>query len=319
MADIGTDIGKAASILRSGGLVGIPTETVYGLAGDATDDQAVSRIFLVKARPVFDPLIVHVAGIDALDRFALEIPPRLADLMEQHWPGPLTVLLPRRKNIPDLVTSGLDRAGFRCPAHPLTQELLRGIDFPLAAPSANPFGYVSPTTANHVDRQLGERIPYILDGGACRVGLESTIVGWEEDGVVIHRLGGLPVEEIERITGRVRIHSHSSSNPTAPGQLQSHYAPLKKVLFGPLRDLAEQAKRSGTRFALLGFQSDHGIEGSACTRILSPAGTTEEAARNLFGHLRDLDESEADIILTEPVPQTGLGPAINDRLRRASA
>ncbi|MFZ4635519.1 MAG: L-threonylcarbamoyladenylate synthase, partial [Saprospiraceae bacterium] len=187
---IGSDLSRAVHLLNDGYLVGIPTETVYGLAGNALNPAAVASIFEAKNRPSFDPLIVHISDATELTRYALTLPEAARRLASLFWPGPLTLLLPRRAVIPDLVTSGLDRVALRVPAHEMALQLLQALDFPLAAPSANPFGYVSPTTAQHVVDQLGGRIPYVLDGGACAVGLESTIVGFEADGVVVYRLGG---------------------------------------------------------------------------------------------------------------------------------
>src|SRR5882672_5472348 len=205
MAEIGKDIAKAATLLRQGKLVAIPTETVYGLAGNALNVEAVTRIFAAKNRPYFDPLIVHVPYPSSAGEYAERIPGKALDLMEQFWPGPLTVLLSKKNIVPDLVTAGLDRVGLRCPDHPMTLALLQSLPFPLAAPSANPFGYVSPTSPHHVNDQLGNEIEYILDGGECKVGVESTIVGFEDDTPTIYRLGGLQVEAIESITGRVQL------------------------------------------------------------------------------------------------------------------
>ena len=189
MAEIGKDIEKSAALLASGELVAIPTETVYGLAGNALDEKAVVQIFKSKNRPRFDPLIVHVAGIDQVYNYVESIPEELKALAEAFWPGPLTLLLTKKSIIPDLVTSGLGKVGVRVPNHALTLSLLERLDFPLAAPSANPFGYISPTSASHVQDHLGDKLAYILDGGHCEVGLESTIVGMEEGQVIIYRLG----------------------------------------------------------------------------------------------------------------------------------
>src|SRR5688572_28570624 len=210
MAVIGKDINKAKSLLENGELVAIPTETVYGLAGNALRSSSVTKIFDVKNRPQFDPLIVHVPDMEHAERYATQIPKQAKVLASHFWPGPLTLLLKRKSTIPDLVTSGLDTVGIRCPNHPLTRELLTSLPFPLAAPSANPFGYVSPTRPEHVQDQLGDKIPYILDGGVCPVGIESTIVGFENDIPIVHRLGGLTLEKIESIVGKVRVQINSS-------------------------------------------------------------------------------------------------------------
>lgn len=316
MAVIGKDLARAKELLLQGELVAIPTETVYGLAGNALDAQAVVKIFTVKNRPQFDPLIVHVANRAQAEKLVESIPLAAKELMTRYWPGPLTFLLPKKPLIPDLVTAGLATVGIRCPDHPLTHALLSSLDFPLAAPSANPFGYVSPTTPGHVNAQLGNQVKYILDGGPCRVGLESTIIGFENE-PTIYRLGGLGVEEIEKVIGPVKIDLNTSSNPKAPGQLKSHYAPRKKLVVTNLKPISSSytTQRVGVlafKEYAVGVKHDQQI-------VLSPAGNLEEAAKNLFSALRSLDTLEIDLILAEPVPEYGLGKAINDRLRRAAA
>lgn len=314
MALIGKDINKAKELLEQGELVAIPTETVYGLAGNALDKNAVVRIFTVKERPQFDPLIVHVPDILHAQKFAEDIPDAAVLLAEKFWPGPLTLLLKKKSIIPDLVTSGLDTVGIRCPDHPMTRALLKELSFPLAAPSANPFGYVSPTTPLHVDEQLGNKIQYILDGGPCKVGIESTIIGFENNLPVIYRTGGLSLEEIEKVIGKTDVQTYSTSNPRAPGQLKSHYAPSKQVIVGEMKDLLQ--KYPAHCSALLTFQQSYN---SPHQYILSPSGSLEEAAKNLFAALRELDKKSVEVILAEWVPDEGLGRAINDRLRRAAA
>jgi L-threonylcarbamoyladenylate synthase len=313
MAEIGKDIDKAKALLEAGELVAIPTETVYGLAGNALDVKAVSKIFSTKNRPSFDPLIVHIPNIESVEKYARHFSFQARRLAEQFWPGPLTLLLPRHQNIPDLVTSGLDTVGVRCPDQPLTLQLLQQLSFPLAAPSANPFGYISPTRPEHVEEQLGDQIAYILDGGICEVGIESTIVGFENDTPVVYRTGGLSLEKIQHLVGKLEVNTYSSSNPKAPGQLQSHYAPRKKMILGNMANLLQQypAHTSG----LLTFRDDFN---SPFQQILSPSGDLDEAAQRLFTALRLLDKMPVDIILAERVPAIGLGVAINDRLQRAS-
>jgi L-threonylcarbamoyladenylate synthase len=222
------------------------------------------------------------------------------------------LLLKKKSIIPDLVTAGLDTVGIRCPDHSLTRELLKRLPFPLAAPSANPFGYVSPTRPEHVDEQLGNKIQYILDGGVCPVGIESTIVGFEDHQPVVYRLGGLSVEAIESIVGKVNLMTHSTSNPKTPGQLKSHYAPGKKVILGSIKELLKTHTRAG----VLSFSKDYQVKNQI---ILSPAAKTEEAAQHLFESLRAFDKLDVEVVLTELVPDQGLGRAINDRLRRAAA
>jgi L-threonylcarbamoyladenylate synthase len=313
MAEIGTDIEKAKALLEGGELVAIPTETVYGLAGNALDNSSVTRIFEVKGRPQFDPLIVHVPSFVAAAQYAENDVPLAKKLANQFWPGPLTLLLRKKTVIGDLVTSGLETVGLRCPDNALTGSLLKMLSFPLAAPSANPFGYVSPTRPEHVEEQLGNKIAYILDGGICRVGVESTIIGFDHETPVIYRLGGITQEQIESVIGPVTVRTHSTSNPKAPGQLISHYAPRKKLVLGNLAEL--QQKYASENFGVISFQQDAPLPYKF---ILSPSGRLDEAAQNLFLALRTLDKMPIDIILAEPVPDTGLGRAINDRLRRAA-
>jgi len=317
MAEIGKDIFKAKALLEQGELVAIPTETVYGLAGNALDSNAVLKIFKVKDRPQFDPLIVHVANLQHAKKLVEYFPEKAEKLATKFWPGPLTILLKKKSIIPDLVTSGMDTVGIRNPDHSLTQSLLQALSFPLAAPSANPFGYVSPTRPEHVNEQLGHKINYILDGGECRVGIESTIVGFENDIPTVFRLGGLTLEEIEKVIGKVALQINSSSNPKAPGQLKSHYAPRKKVAWGVLSELITQHPNS--KVGILAFRNKAAGIDQSNQIALSKAGNLEEAAQHLFASLRELDKKDVEIILAEALPDIGLGKAINDRLRRAAA
>jgi L-threonylcarbamoyladenylate synthase len=312
---IGRDITQAVFHLKNGDLVAIPTETVYGLAGNALNLSAVVKIFEAKQRPSFDPLIVHVASTSAIPALTRSFPEEASLLADTFWPGPLTLLLPKSSIVPDLVTSGLDSVAIRIPGHPVARELLSTLDFPLAAPSANLFGQVSPTSAAHVEQQLSGRIPYILDGGDCSVGLESTIVGFPENGQpTIYRLGGIPVEEIEKVIGKVAVQPHSSSNPLAPGMLKSHYAPRKPLRLSTTTDQVPSPNTSYLRFTTyLAGVSEHR------QLILAKDGKLETAARNLFAYLRKLDADDSDLILAELLPEVGLGKAINDRLKRAAA
>lgn len=326
---IGSDIEEAERWLLAGVCVAIPTETVYGLAANALDPMAAIKIFETKNRPVFDPLIVHVSAPEAVRLYANTIPPAAFALMERYWPGPLTILLPRNERIPDLVCSGLPRVALRMPSHPLTLELLRRLPFPLAAPSANPFGYISPTTAGHVLDQLQGKIPYILDGGPCQVGVESTIIGFEEDQPVVYRLGGLSMEQLQETIGPLKIQLNQSSNPAAPGMLLSHYAPRKPLLLGQVSPQGSLLAEDGgpvsfpipvARIGLLRFRPGP-LSDPRVTLSLSMTheGDLSEAARNIFSALRTLDQSDVDIILAERCPEKGLGRAVNDRLQRAAA
>jgi L-threonylcarbamoyladenylate synthase len=317
VAETGKNILRARQILQQEDLVAIPTETVYGLAGKACSEEAVVKIFDVKNRPSFDPLIVHVASLKQVEEIVVHIPEDAARLAEAFWPGPLTILLEKRNVIPDIVTSGLSTVAVRIPNHPLTIELLRSLSFPLAAPSANPFGYVSPTSVKHVDDQLGQKIPYILDGGDCPVGIESTIIGFKEDPPEIYRLGGITVEEIETIIGQVVVRKHSSSRPSAPGSFESHYAPGKKVLLDDISSLESSVDLS--KAGLIRFKSSYPGVSTERQVILSESGNLKEAAKNLFSALRTLDKMEIQDVIAELVPEVGLGRAINDRLRRAGS
>lgn len=313
-AVIGKDLFRAETLLKKGELVAIPTETVYGLAANALDAKAVLKIFEAKQRPHFDPLIVHIGSAESLNRYVVSVPRWAEELANEYWPGPLTLLLPKRNVIPDVVTSGLESVGVRMPDHPVTRELLRKLDLPLAAPSANPFGYISPTSAQHVADQLGEKIDYILDGGQCRVGVESTIIGEKEGKPTIFRLGGLTEEQIEKCIGTVGVDLTSSSNPRNPGSLEMHYSPRV-----PLEIWDGRRHSPSDEVGILTFHTPH--ENVALDRqvILSRNADLQEAAVNLFAGLRKLDSMPITRIVAEALPDEGIGRAINDRLRRASA
>ncbi len=315
MAEIGQDIFKCKEILEKGGLVAIPTETVYGLAANALNPDAVAKIFKAKDRPSFDPLIVHTDSLEKLKSFTTSLPLDFELLLRKFSPGPLTLLLPKRESISDLVTSGLPRVAVRIPNHELSLSLLKSIDFPLAAPSANPFGYISPTTAEHVNKQLGDKIDYILDGGPCSVGLESTIIGYEGEQITVYRKGGLAIEQIESVVGTVDVLDYSSSNPAAPGMLKSHYAPNKKVLLLPEGNKISLRERYG----ILRY-SEYSVDTKKDSQfVLTEKKDLIEAAQNLFKGLRHLDGLDIDTIYLELVPDEGIGRAINDRLKRAAA
>lgn len=313
---IGTSLEIAIKTLLEGNLVAIPTETVYGLAGNALEAQTVAKIFEAKNRPSFDPLIVHTHSVAEAQKYVLNFPDWATKLANTFWPGPLTLLLPRNDSIPDIVTNGSDLVGIRIPNHPTTLSLLKSLPFPLAAPSANPFGYISPTTAQHVADQLENKIAYILDGGACDVGVESTIVGIKNGQPAIFRTGGIPKEEIEKTLGVSLEELQSTSNPSAPGMLESHYAPGKPLYLGEIANLLPQfsSKRIGT----ISLSVDYS-ELVSKSIVLSPSSQLNQAACQLFASLRLLDKSEVDIILAEIFPTEGLGRAINDRLKRASS
>ena len=319
MAEIGSDVAVAADLLKQEGVVAIPTETVYGLAGNALSARAVARIYEVKNRPSFNPLIIHIGAPDQLSHYAKNVPEAASLLAQKFWPGPLTLLLEKTGRVPDVVTAGSERVAVRIPRHPLTRQLLSALDFPLAAPSANPSGYVSPTTATHVAEQLGEKISYILDGGPCTVGVESTIVGFEKGRVVVYRWGGVALEELERCVGPtmpVVFHTTEAATP-APGMLTSHYAPRQPVIIGELTELLNHYPPEGV--GLLTFQDTYPSVAASRQVVLSPTGSLAEAAQQVFAALRYLEKLPITYILAEAVPDRGIGRAINDRLRRAAA
>jgi L-threonylcarbamoyladenylate synthase len=315
LARIDKDIQTAIDLLKQSELVSIPTETVYGLAGNAYDVHAIAKIFEVKERPTFDPLIVHTSSMERLMNFVEEIPAKAHELGSKFWPGPLTLIMKKKQVIPDLVTSGLANVAVRIPNHPLTLKLLENIDFPLAAPSANPFGYVSPTKAGHVNHQLGNKIKYILDGGNCQVGIESTIVAFDGDEAMVLRLGGCKIEDIEKQVGKVKVNLHTSSNPSAPGMLESHYAPATPLIIGDIEQLIHE--NSEKKIGILSFYHRFRNINADHQFVLSKKADLEDAATRLFTGLRYLDTLNLQLIITEYVPDEGLGRAINDRLTRA--
>ncbi len=313
---IGTDVHQAADLLKSGHPVAIPTETVYGLAANALDPDAVLKIFKAKNRPHFNPLIIHLPSWEAVRKYVTEIPDDAATLAQKFSPGPLTCLLEKRAIIPDLVTAGSPKVAVRIPAHPLTRELLRLLDFPVAAPSANPFGYVSPTTAQHVFEGLNGKIPYILDGGPCQIGLESTIVDFDNQQVIIRRKGGVAVEAIEKASGKkVFVQTGVEEHPVAPGQLKSHYATSTPLFVVEADTLATHFPKEKT--CVIAFGNNMDVVPAKFRFQLSATGNLDEAAKNLFSTMREADSCGAAVILTKFLPDEGLGQAINDRLRRA--
>ncbi len=310
-------IAEAAAVIRRGGLVAFPTETVYGLGADACNPLAVARVFEVKQRPRMDPIIVHVADPGSANRYG-RFPAAIAQsLMERFWPGPLTLVVPRTDLVPPIVTAGLDSVAIRMPAHPIALDLIRTAGCALAAPSANLFGSVSPTEAAHVARQLSDRIDLILDGGRCPVGVESTVLSLIDDPPRILRAGGVPKEALSSVLGRIEWLTEAQGRPQAPGQLSRHYAtrtPLEIVHEGDPKSAAGPGERVG----LLTFTAPQLTAGYEVVEVLSPNGDLREAAANLFAALHRLDAVGLDRVVAYGVPEHGLGVAIMDRLRRCS-
>lgn len=305
-------IQRGASILQQGGLVAFPTETVYGLGADAFNPQAVAKIFEVKGGPAFDPLIVHIAELEWLQRVARHVDDIAFTLIKKFWPGPLTLVLLKSPNIPDIVTAGLDTVAVRMPSHPVALELMKVSQIPIAAPSANLFGCLSPTLAAHVEKQLGEKIDLILDGGQCAIGVESTVLSLVGAQPVLLRPGGLPLEEIEKVIGKVVVQT-TKGKIQSPGQLPSHYAPRTPLKINALYQLPSE-KNIGV---LLFKKPEFKIQADV-VEVLSEDGDLREAAVNLFSALHRLDASGVKTIYAEHVPEIGLGLAIMDRLQRAS-
>ena len=314
---ISKDINLAVQHLNHNGIIGLPTETVYGLAGNAFETEAIHKIFEVKKRPTFNPLIVHIKGIEDLDKVATEIPPIAYELANAFWPGPLTFILKKQTHIPDLVTANQETVAVRVPNHPIALSLLNQLDFPLVAPSANPFTSISPTRAEHVENYFGNQIGMVLDGGECEAGIESTIVGFENDRVVVYRLGALALEEIEKVSGSVTLLNKEDKKPIAPGMLLKHYAP--KTDFILTRNVHEKLEwYSGKKIGLLLFNSYLPQIEKKYQIILSEESDLKLAASKLYNAMHQLDKMNLDIIIAERLPEYGLGISINDRLERAS-
>ena len=317
MSIISSSIVKAVALLNQEQIIGIPTETVYGLAGNIYSSKAIERIFEIKKRPFFNPLIVHIKSAAALSEIARDIPEKAALLAKVFWPGPLTLVLKKQIAIPDLVTGGKDTVAVRVPNHPVTLALLNQLAYPLAAPSANPFGSISPTTANHVADYFAEELSMVLDGGPCQRGIESTIIGFENGEPILYRLGSLAVEDIEAVVGPVKMITHDDIAPEAPGMLSKHYAPLTTTFL-----TADVKKKLITvpnqKIGVLVFQKRIEDSNIAQQEVLSPTGNLAEAASQLYAALHRLDNSLLDCIIAERFPDFGLGKTINDRLKRAT-
>lgn len=309
-----TSVSEAARLLREGEVVAIPTETVYGLAGNAFEPEALAKIFAAKERPTFDPLIVHIADIAQLADIAKDIPDEAYKLAEAYWPGPMTIILPKKDCIPDLCTSGLPSVAVRFPSHPVAQAIIKESGLPLAAPSANLFKHVSPTTAEHVAAQLADRIAGIVDGGPCSVGVESSIISLVGKPTVL-RPGAITPEMFSKVLGEVAI-KESTSKPgqpmLAPGQCDTHYRPQVPLYYG---EIPEGCKLPAHTVRIAFGKQEGPVP---ATVNLSESGDMVEATSKLYAFMHDLDNPDYDLILVDPIPNTGIGMAINDRLKRAS-
>jgi L-threonylcarbamoyladenylate synthase len=315
---VNDDIFVAKELLCAGKLVAIPTETVYGLAANAFDPVAVQQIFDLKQRPSFNPLIVHIGNRQQWQEVVADIPEKARLLADAFWPGPLTLVLPKSDRVPNIVSAQKSTVAVRMPNHALTLALLQALPFPLAAPSANPFGTISPTTARHVADYFGDSLSMVLDGGPAQQGIESTIVGFEDGLPVMYRLGTITQEEIEAVIGRVTVTNKNNHNPSAPGMLLKHYAPKTKLIL--VEDLpGAVAQYAHQKIAILSLQeklTGHNIIQQVC---LSESAHLPEAAAKLYASMMLLDLSGADLIIVKRLPETGIGKAINDRLERAAS
>jgi L-threonylcarbamoyladenylate synthase len=317
MIKISSIVQDAKQILERENLVAIPTETVYGLAGNIYSENAIKKIFETKNRPFFNPLIVHIDSIEKLDQIVVEIPQKAALLAEVFWPGSLTLVLKKKSSIPDSITAGKNTVAVRIPNHPLTLALLKSLDFPLAAPSANPFGSISPTTAIHVADYFPTTIEMVLDGGPCANGIESTIIGFEEEEAVLYRLGAISKEEIEAVIGSIKTANKNDKAPEAPGMLSRHYAPkTKTILSTHILESIEEYK--GSKIGVISFTDKITLDTISAIEILSQKGDLKEATANLYAAMHRLDKLGLDVIIAQYFPDTELGSSINDRLLRAT-
>ena len=314
---ISKDIDRAVEELNRNNIIGFPTETVYGLAGNAYETEAINKIFEVKKRPTFNPLIVHIKSISDLEKVACDIPPIAYELANAFWPGPLTLILKKHPHIPDLVTANQDTVAVRVPNHPVALELLHKLEYPLVAPSANPFKRISPTQAVHVEDYFGNQIGLVLDGGTCNSGIESTIVGFNNNKVEVYRLGALAMEEIEKYSENVVVLNKKRKQPIAPGMLLKHYAP--KTDFILTRNIQNELEWfSDKKIGLLLFNKTEASLEEKYQFVLSPESDLKIAASKLYDALHQLDKMDLDIIIAERFPEYGLGLSINDRLERAA-
>ena len=313
---ITTDIKKAIKVLLNDDIIAMPTETVYGLAGNAYSENAIKKIFDLKKRPYYNPLIVHIKCASDLNKIAVDIPNMAFKLAEKFWPGPLTLVLKKQPHILNLVTGDNDTVGIRVPHHPVALALLNNLEFPLAAPSANPFGAVSPTNALHVLNYFGESLDVILDGGECVKGIESTIIGFKNNSPVLYRHGSISVEEIEKVVGNLVFNINDDSKPSSPGMLSRHYAPTTAIyLTNNVNSLMKSF--NGKKIGLLLFKNKVLNNKNVDQEVLSESGDLNESAKNLYAALHRLDHKNLDLIIAERLPDIGLGKTINDRLQRA--
>lgn len=304
---------EAAGIIKNGGVAIIPTETVYGLGCNALNEQAAERVFKLKQRPFFDPLIVHISDMEQLSEVAQNVSKQAMLLANSFWPGPLTLIFKKNNNIPDIITGGLKTVAVRMPSHPVALKIIRDAGCPVAAPSANIFGCLSPTTAENAKKHFGDSVSCVVDGGSCDIGIESTIVDLSKAKPQLLRLGAIPIDLLNEYIGNIEVLSGSQRKPTCPGTMSSHYAPVTRLILNTPGKIWKKHNRVG-RIVF----GQHHSEQSECVENLSVSGDLNEAAKNLYAALSRLDRKGLDFIVADILPENGVGAAINDRLRRAS-
>ena len=313
---VGNDVNLAAQLLDAGKLVAIPTETVYGLAANMFCEEAVNQIFSVKQRPATNPLIVHIYSAESLTEIVAGIPQKAAMLMDAFWPGPLTLLLPKNERVPKVVTAGLPNVAVRMPNHQLTLGLLKKVGFPLVAPSANPYTYISPTRASHVKKMLNGKIPYVLDGGPCNMGIESTIIGFPDGMPAMYRLGAISIEEIEKVIGKITL--AITEKAIAPGMHLKHYSPFTPLI---VSDNLEQdiIKYHNHNIGVITYNNSTPLLPSEQQLVLCENNDFKTAGTNLYAAMHAMDSKGYDLIIAHRFPEAGIGVSLNDRLNRAKA
>ncbi len=318
-AIITENIQLAIDELLNNNVIGLPTETVYGLAANAFSHSSIRKIFQLKNRPLNNPLIVHIPSVDHLEKIATEIPENARLLAEKFWPGPLTLLLKKHASIPDLVTANKPTVAVRVPNHPVALELLNSIDFPLVAPSANPYTTISPTQSSHVLNYFDQNLNVILEGGKCEKGIESTIVGFSEGSAIIYRLGAISVEQIEEVLGEVEVRNETTHEILAPGMAVKHYSPKTTLILSEnIQESIDANQHKKIGFLFFTKRNEHMDTKNMALEFLSEKGDYAEASQNLYAKLHMLDAMDLDLIIVEKLPNISLGRSINDRLTRAS-
>jgi L-threonylcarbamoyladenylate synthase len=319
-------IGMAADVVKRGGLVAFPTETVYGLGANALDARAVAGIFKAKKRPLDDPLIVHIAQISDLGRLAAAVPEKALKLIDRFWPGPLTLVLEKTSLVPDIVTTGLGTVAIRMPSGRIALELIRSSQTPIAAPSANLFGRTSPTSAGHVISDLGDHIDMVIDGGETDIGVESTVVAFSGDEVSVLRPGGINIEDIGSVVGKLTAYGADMSSPECPGKYPKHYAPEARVIVADMggsqtdevKDIADTFKKRGQRPGIMCAEEHVPSYGGYDIKVLGPKGHPDVCASRLFRLFREFDAENYDVIIAESIEEKGLGFAVMNRIRKAA-